>query len=229
MSEFTPIHMQIASDKYWDTPRAPEVKVPFGKSVYDVLCAPAVSSQIDQLFQRLDEQGTLVTPLPEGEELAVDVPGGLLKVVEDMRTHPKRRTQDRQYDTPALFDTQAQAMVDEVLFNGHETGTQVEGINGTVDVARRTVYLVNSPSVEQLAGKTSELLGRGGGRHSIEFWGRTPIGHTTVFETRKDSVETRVVSAAILRPRGTRRVHRRIIDLGEIGAKLVPTPQIGFS
>lgn len=218
-----PLHEQIATDQYWAGPTSPEAETPsFAARVYDVYLGQSSITGVDRTFRDISEMGANVRTLPPGEGLDLNVPGSLLKIVEDMRTQPKRPTRGRRYDTPELFDDQAQAMVDELLFKGAGTGARIEGPTGAVDIARRVLYLQNSPSQRQLAGKTSDLIGRGGSHYNVTFkqYGE-PVGYIKSYETRRDMVQTRIVSAEIITVGGVKRA-RKVFDLGAIGAKFSP-------
>ncbi len=222
MSENQPLHQQIASENYWKVPHVAGEHLSLAKRVYDVVCADNVSDEIDGLARKIAQQGAHVTPLAEGAQLAVDVPGSMLKIIEDMRLYPNKNLSARLYDSPEVFDEQAQTMLDEALFDGDAVRARVAGENGSVDVGRKTLYLLNSPSEVRLAGKTSQLLGKGGGMEIVEFRERHPIGHVMNWETRRERTEARVVYASLIRPRAGR---RRIIDLAEFGARLHPAPK----
>jgi hypothetical protein len=218
-------HLVIAADSHWDKPTVPEDDdISFKERLRDTLLGSAVMGTVDRLYAELAHRGVYAQPLVEGDELAVDMPGALLKVVQDLRVHPRRPTRGRRFETPDRFDAAAQAMIDNALYTGRQVAVKIDDLGGEIQIARRTLYLINSPSDAQLAGKIGDMLGRGGNEHSMEFVQRHPVGHVHRYETRKDRVERRVVSAELLRPAGPKRAPAKIIDLGALADKLIPSP-----
>ncbi|HSX33233.1 MAG TPA: hypothetical protein VLF91_02755 [Candidatus Saccharimonadales bacterium] len=214
------LHEQIASDEYWDAPPAIHpVYVSFGAQVFDELAGDGVPRRIDEAYRNILAHSSVhIKQIGRGELLALDAPGGLLKVVEDMRTFPKKPSRRRTFVEPEIFDEQAQDMVDALLYAGPQAGTKLEGPDGLlINIARRVVYLRNSPSGRQLVGKNSSLLGRGGGRYDKVYIPHHPVGHIHTRETRRDRIQTRVVSAEVILPSGARRPSKAVLDLGWIG------------
>lgn len=217
------LHEQVASDPYWSGPVFEDTeRLPFLTEIYDVFNRDSVLLGIDKAYREIAERGAQAQPIENGQGIELISAGGILKVVEDMRVHPKKITRGRSYDTPEIFDRQAQTMVDELLYQGEQTGLKVETESGSVDIARRTIYLRNATSQRQMIGKPSELLGKGGSPYNAVFMSNgISVGHTTQYETRKDRVQRRIVSAKVITPRGPKRA-RKIFDLGAVEAKLIP-------
>lgn len=226
------IHEQIASDQYWTDPAAPDMQgLPFLTNTWDVFRSEAVLHGIDRACREIAERGAQTCPVEYGQGVElISTPGGVLKVVEDMRVHRKKETRGRQYDTPELFDARAQAMVGELLYAGPQTGLRLDVETSAIDIARRTVYLQNGASGKQLVGKTSDLLGKGGSQYSSVFMRNgIPVGHVRSYESRRDSVQRRIVSAEVITPSGLKRAKSKIIDLGAIGVSLSPAALHGFA
>lgn len=195
------IHEQIASDQYWIGPVVPPPEdISFANRTRDVAGARSILRGIDRAYRELSaEQQICVHPLQPGEELSVNIAGGLLKIVTDMRVQPKQESKRHTHLPVDLFDTQAQSMTDTLLFTGGQSRTRINGSdNSFVDIVRKTAYLRNSTSQRQLVGKSSELLDKGGSEHNAIYMRRQPVGHIESYETRKNIVQARIVSAEVI-------------------------------
>jgi len=162
----------------------------------------------------------VATPLRSGEPIGIDDPDAILKVVEDMRTVPKKDIRGRRTDSPSTFDKKAKQIMDTPLLTGDMTGAKLQTAQGeTIYVGRRAVYLQNSYSTE-LIGKESNMLGKGGNKREPVFMHRHPVDSVRTYKTRNEAVKCRIVSASIIAPAGFKRArakHRSIIDLGFAG------------
>ncbi|HEX9153245.1 MAG TPA: hypothetical protein VF809_00310 [Candidatus Saccharimonadales bacterium] len=222
----TSLYEQIGSDEYWNGPTVENMEnLTLGVRILDSLGASAILNDVDLAFYKLSEGEAYATPLEIGEELTLDdTRYTLLKVVKDTRLSPGKGSSIRPCNcgAPGLFDQQAQAMVDELLFRGQQAVAQLEGPNGAIHIARRVIYLLNSLSGQQLIGKESGFIGIDD-RDSKVNLRHIQVGYVNASETSEGKVEKRIISAKLLRlSRESGRSRKRVFDLGAIATRLLP-------
>lgn len=194
--------------------------------VIDLLGAPGTLQTIDNTYRDIASRGMVVTPIPAGDPIDHAGSNTLLKVVEDLRDHPRGRARGRP-DTLEEFDAKAGQMIQETLYRGGYTLVRVEGATGSLTVARRVLYAQSSWSGKHLAAKSSATLGRGvNNQYAASFL--TPgavVGEINRDKSRRGLVERKIVSAQLIAPAGLKKA-KRVIDLGAIksafGSRLSP-------
>lgn len=201
------LHREIASDTHWHHPLAPELeKLPLLTQFRDGALPTRQLGFIASTYRQLQtaKYGLDVMPKAQGETLDFVAPNGLLKVVEDMRTYPKRQTAKREYKSHEVFDIEAQEMADELLYSGSMVGTTLDTPNGRVDIARRVLYYTYASSKKQLIGMESDRMAQGTVSILDASYRRLeePLGSVHVYETKNDLVLSRTVSAQVLKSRG---------------------------
>ena len=142
-----------------------------------------------------------------------------------MRTTPKKPTRGRSYEPPEDFDQHAQDMQSTVWYRGSVAGSHVEGPDGAYDISRRVAYLINPIRGSWLIGIDSVLLGRGGSHYCAFQVAPAPVGHVMKYETRKDEVERRIVSAQILTP--AQQTRRRVREVRAAPVRTSPRLALG--
>lgn len=201
---------QIASDKYWDKPEAPADEPSRGAVYKAMMWGGAAQGAIDREYEDMKLYGVVeYLTFPEGAAFGLPESRGFLKVIQDSRTEPKRGA-DWEPGDSELFDAQAQEMVDEILYDGKDASLRTDGPRGPVEIGRRVLYLRPSASRDLLAGKRSDLLGRGGNQLTTELVPYGRVGEKTTYETRRTIVQSRIIGASVLRAGGARSERVRV-------------------
>lgn len=210
------LHYEIASDTYWQQPPAPNLhKLPLATNFRDGVFPLPKLGQIAQNYQGLEsaQYGIDVLDKSLGETLEFVAPNGLLKVVSDMRTYPKKPIARKWMETPRVFDETAQNMINTILYDGPMVGTEFIAPDGRlVSVARRVLYFTYASSKKQLIGMQSDYVRGQGISELVATYQRfeEPLGSQYQFETSKETVSIRKIAAQVLRPQRRPR-HRETI------------------
>ncbi len=163
---------QMAAAEYWQAPPAiPAERVGIISGGLDSFSYRGIPSVVCSLYGRLERQGAVEWPIPEGQPLQIDGSGSLLKVVRDTRT----ATQNVDPDScnSQNFDARAHLMETNPLYAGDTISAMVDTPDGQFVVTRGVFYMIKSLTGRRFGGLSAGNIEPV--RH-VEWMGKVPVG-----------------------------------------------------
>jgi hypothetical protein len=199
---------KLASDDYWGVPSFLEdgndgmEKTP-PLRVLDKIMATRVREEIRRITREFEESGQQPEKLQPGQSTAdVDLTNAVFKVTKDYRLHldegsPLEDPQLRQVFgdarlDPLLFDLTADAMSEQVVYDGGPAAIRVRTPDEERDIARNVQYMRPTASGTGLVGVNSQnLFTEGGGATGYS-------SHLTVGKCTSDVVDDRLLMDRVI-------------------------------
>ena len=199
-----PLLEALSGEAYWDKPPSTATEPPRLAVIRDKARAQEIINSVDKTAQMIAARGHTAERIPEGTETDVDLRGGLLRVVRDLKVtggEGPAFVDQNVYVDPSSFNERAKDMGSQVLYRGGILAAHLEANHerGPVDIARRVGYLQLSASGKQLMGRHSDMLNTDKPGYAVEPI--DTVGSVNVYEHGGRLYRERLTRAYIVTPR----------------------------